>query len=86
MGDEKDSAHEALRDAPRPGTLYRHYKGGLYSIVACSIREDTLEPLVTYRSVERGTAWTRTLANFTEAVVVEGGPLRRRFELERVQC
>lgn len=50
---------------PLPGMVYEHYKGGIYSIVARSVKEDTLEPLVTYYSNERGTYWTRTLANFT---------------------
>lgn len=51
-----------------PGQVYRHYKGGLYVIVAVSIKEDTLEPMVTYRSNKRGTCWARTLANFSDKV------------------
>lgn len=53
---------------PQPGETYRHFKGGLYEIVARSLREDTLEPLVTYRSLEDGECWTRTLENFNGSV------------------
>ena len=69
----KAEAQQALREflARRelaPGSRWRHYKGGLYEVVSVSIREDTLEPLVTYRSLERGFVWTRTLHKWSETV------------------
>jgi hypothetical protein len=70
--DDKSTAHEALEHAPKAGERYRHYKGGEYEVVCSSIKEDTLEALVTYRSLARGTVWTRTLANWSE--MVEGVP------------
>lgn len=62
----KAIAQDGNVGGPEVGSVWRHYKGGLYVVVARSIKEDTLEPLVTYRSNARGTFWTRTLANFME--------------------
>lgn len=65
--DEKDCAQlhlERLISAPQPGSRWRHYKGGEYEVLTCSIKEDTLEPLVTYKSLLRGYIWTRTLDNW----------------------
>jgi hypothetical protein len=50
------------------GQIFRHFKGGLYVIVCVSIKEDTLDTLITYRSNKKGTIWTRTAANFLERV------------------
>ena len=69
--DAKTQAQQELLarpGTPQPGQRYRHYKGGEYLIVATSLAEDTLEPLVAYRSVQHGTVWTRTLVNFLELV------------------
>lgn len=72
--EQKDLAQQQWAvGGPRPGDVYRHYKGGLYVIVGRSIKKDTLDPLVTYRSNAKGTYWTRTLANFTEEVEVPIG-------------
>lgn len=51
------------------GGVYRHYKGGLYTIVAVSLHEQTLEEMVTYRSNKYGHIWTRTIRNFYENVI-----------------
>ena len=59
-------------DVPKPGRVYEHYKGGLYSIVAVAIREDTLVPVVIYQSNFYGTVVERTLENFQENVLVDG--------------
>ena len=61
--DKGAACQEMLADAPQPGELYRHWKGGLYTVVCSSIKEDTLEIVVTYRSCARGYLWTRTLEN-----------------------
>jgi hypothetical protein len=69
--DTKDQAQERLRalcmrhDLERGG-IFEHWKGGLYVITALSIAEDTLEPLVTYRSNGRGTESTRKISVFVE--------------------
>jgi hypothetical protein len=66
---------------PKVGDVFRHYKGGLYVIVARSVMEDTLEPLVCYFSYAKQVYWTRTLANFTETVG-EGDAAGPRFRRE----
>ncbi len=71
--DPKDLAQEELSmTGLAPGMIFRHYKGGLYSIVCVGIKEDTLEPMVAYRSNAKGTVWVRTLANFMETAKPEG--------------
>jgi hypothetical protein len=69
--DLKDLARRQAEGGPQPGQVFRHYKGGIYTVVARAVKEDTLEPLVVYRSDERGTVWARTLADFTEVCDVE---------------
>jgi hypothetical protein len=73
LGDDdlKDLAQRQATGGPQPGEVYRHYRGGIYSIVARCIKEDTLEPLVVYHSNKEGTNWARTLADFTEVCDVE---------------
>jgi hypothetical protein len=68
----KDLAQRQLAEAgaPERDGVYRHYKGGLYTVVAVSLHEETLDVMVTYRSNKKGTFWTRTLKNFTERVLV----------------
>lgn len=73
MTDDKDKVQEKLEGAPPRGSRWRHYKGGFYRVITCSIEEDTLEPLVTYRSEEKGGVWTRTLENWLEEVTVDVG-------------
>jgi hypothetical protein len=78
----KDRAQAAFPDdAPDVGQVWEHYRGGLYSIVCRSLKEDDLTPLITYHSNLKGTNWTRTLENFTEDVEING---RRRPRFLRV--
>lgn len=72
---DKDLAQLSCVGQPEQGQTYRHYKGGLYMIVCRSVDEATLGQLVTYRSRERGTVWTRTLEDF-QAILPDG---TRRF-------
>lgn len=66
--DKAESWQKFLAASLQPGSWWRHYKGGIYTIVTLSVMEDSLEVLVTYRSVRKGHLWTRTLANFMEQV------------------
>lgn len=79
--DPKTAAQLELqaRDRPVVGGVYRHYKGGLYVVTERSVMEDTLVPLVTYRSNARGTSWTRTMENFLGMVRLPDGSSVRRF-------
>jgi uncharacterized protein len=80
---DKNTAQEQLRalEHPRAGDLYDHYKGGDYRVVAVSLKEDNLEPLVTYQSLKTRQFWTRTLEVFTEPVRLADGTTRPRFLL-----
>lgn len=64
-------------DRPREGTVFQHYKGGLYEIVSTGFNEDTLEPCVIYRSTEEHIVWVRNAENFFEKIVYEGVELAR---------
>ncbi|WP_244980464.1 DUF1653 domain-containing protein [Acetobacter thailandicus] len=52
---------------PCPG-LYRHYKGGLYTLICVGRHSETEEWLVTYRSEEHGTYWVRPLKMWNESI------------------
>lgn len=78
----KDEAQELCQGGPQRGQIYRHYKGGLYTVLARAVKEDTLEQLVVYQSNRKGGVWVRSLENFTEKVEVDPGHWRHRFARE----
>jgi hypothetical protein len=61
----------------RPGRIFCHYKGGLYSIVCTSADEETHELLVTYHSNKKGGNTTRTVDKFMAWVDYEGEKVPR---------
>lgn len=64
---------------PAPGR-YRHYKGGLYTVIGIARHSETGELLVVYRPEYGERAfWVRPLAMFNETVEIEGR-LIPRFE------
>jgi hypothetical protein len=77
----KDLAQQQAAGGPQPGEVYRHYKGGEYTVVARAVMEETLRPLVVYRSHQKGTTWARTLDNWGETVEVSGVGGVPRFRL-----
>ncbi len=65
------------------GTILRHYKGGLYTVVGTCLIEATLQPGVLYRPLQgdkQDIVWMRPIAQFQDVVVTADGPVRR-FEL-----
>ena len=52
---------------PRAG-LYRHYKGGLYTLLCVGRHSETEEWLVTYRCDAQGTYWVRPLSMWEQSV------------------
>lgn len=75
---DKDEAQAALQKIKlRPGDRYLHFKGGEYEIVALVIKEDTLEPLIIYRSLLKGFIWARTYKNWNETVNAAGERVKR---------
>jgi hypothetical protein len=78
MNIDKDTAQAALAELTiKPGDRYWHYKGGEYEVVALAVKEDTLEPLVIYRSLEKGYVWARTVKDWSEEVEMRGKRVRR---------
>ncbi len=58
---------------PKAGEKYRHYKGGEYEIVCCAKNEADESDVVVYKALyDPGTIWVRSLAVFTELVLVDG--------------
>lgn len=41
------------------GAVYRHFKGGLYTVLLEAVHSESLESVVVYRSHEAGTVWAR---------------------------
>ncbi|MCQ8239991.1 DUF1653 domain-containing protein [Rhizosaccharibacter radicis] len=52
---------------PQPGP-YRHYKGGLYTLICVGRHSETEEWLVTYRAEASGDYWVRPLAMWRESL------------------
>jgi hypothetical protein len=63
-----------------PTGLYRHYKGGMYEVIATARHSETLEPMTVYRALYGAQGlWVRPAAMFSEQVVIDG-LLQPRFQ------
>ena len=61
-----------------PPGLYRHYKGGMYAVLATTRHSETLEPMTLYRALYGAHGlWVRPAAMFDEMVLWEGAQQRR---------
>lgn len=58
------------------GSKWRHYRGGVYEIVAACLYEDGVEPMIVYRG-ENGVTWVRLERKFTQTVVKDSKPVPR---------
>ncbi len=71
---------------PSTGQIWVHYKGGRYTVVCLSLREDDLEVVVTYAPALGETIgrpfFTRTLASWHEQVANNTGRLVTRYSKE----
>lgn len=72
-----DSERAAEQLAALSGTLYRHYKGGVYTVTGTATHTSSWERLVVYRDTEGG-MWARPIAEFTGTV--DGQPRFTRIE------
>lgn len=62
------------------GSLYEHYKGMRYKILAVGRHSETLEELVVYQALYgEGDIWVRPLNMFLESVTING-KLQPRFK------
>ena len=60
---------------------YRHYKGGIYEVVAIARHSETLEDMVVYRALYgEGDVWVRPLSIWLEQVEINGSAVNR-FEI-----
>lgn len=74
-----DELRALLAGDPQPFQTFRHYKGGLYVVVARAVDEATHTPLVVYQSAETGITVARPLASFVEELWLDDfpGPIDR---------
>ncbi|MBQ6575040.1 MAG: DUF1653 domain-containing protein, partial [Lachnospiraceae bacterium] len=58
-----------MRELPRPGQVYRHFKGNIYRIITLADHSETGETLVIYkRDDDEQKAYARPLDMFMSAV------------------
>ena len=63
------------------GSLYEHYKGLRYKILAVARHSETLEELVVYQALYgEGGVWVRPLVMFLESITING-QTQPRFKL-----
>ena len=63
-------------EGPVPGP-YRHYKGGLYTVICVGRHSETEEWMVTYRAEADGSFWVRPLAMWRQRVRRDGIDMAR---------
>ena len=57
---------------------YRHFKGGMYEVIALAKHSEPLEELVVYKALYgEGKVWVRPLAMWEEKVLVDGKEIPR---------
>ncbi len=68
---------------PQHNSIYRHYKGGIYKVIANALHCETQLPLVVYQSLDDSKTWTRSLEDFTAILGdnSDGGTYFYRFDL-----
>ena len=76
---DQNWARDVFGGDPLPGTLWWHYKGGVYSVIYRAVNEADLVPVVAYVSVKTGYAWVRPVAEFRDEVTLPDGSTVRRF-------
>ena len=62
---------------PEEGVLYKHFKGGLYTVLHIAFDTEEEEKTVVYRSVTDGKIFTRLLRNWSEEVYYENALVQR---------
>lgn len=67
-------------DGPRPGDVYEHYKGGLYSIVCQCMHKDSHTIYVVYHSNLLGMDWLQKQSEFQAIVTLDDGTRVPRFK------
>lgn len=80
---QKDEAAVEARGGPVKLGLYRHFKGGIYKVIANGFMEKDNTPIVVYENPKTGKVWVRSLLDFNTMVQNRGldgpGDLVPRF-------
>jgi len=61
---------------------YRHFKGGIYEVLALASHSETLEDMVVYRHTESGRCWVRPASMWNDTVSHNGQTVCRFTLLE----
>jgi len=58
-----------MRETPRPGWLYKHYKGTVYEIICIAHNcDDINKRLVIYKNINDQKIWSREIDNFMDRI------------------
>jgi hypothetical protein len=78
----RDSPANWASAAPKPYTVYRHYKGGKYVVLGfVARREDDWLPKVAYASISDGEVWVRKISDWLDDVKMSDGRRIARFKM-----
>lgn len=64
-------------DYPLPGSVYKHYKGGIYKVLSLATHTETSDPLVIYQSIHFGSIYARPLSMWEDLCECDGWKLKR---------
>lgn len=74
-----------MKQTPKKGEIYKHFKGNLYEVLAIAIHTETEEVMVVYQEVDGEATYVRPLEMFVSKVDKEKYPdvlQKYRFELQ----
>lgn len=74
-----------MRDLPKPGEVYRHFKNGWYKVIGIALHTETEERLVIYQSLsgDRG-IFARPVNSFLDEVDKKKYPwCNQRYRMEK---
>lgn len=75
-----------MKQMPKKGEIYRHFKGNLYEVLAIAKHTETLEDMVVYGEVDGEKIYVRPLDMFMSPVDTEKYPEAvQTFRFERLE-
>ena len=67
----------------KPHSVWRHYKGNRYEVIALAKHSETLEPMVVYQALYgEGGVWVRPASMWNETVERDGKVFKRFTYIE----